>query len=149
MKYIFVVTALLMLLTCCVHKEYNEKEYFNVDLECYNNTKTDRNGKDFILCWVDDSLMFSGVYKTQYDSIYFMDCGPVIANFDKTGMDSVKIKICLLSLDSVLFAGERVVDTTFHYRVDNIPYMSIAVLRPFEHFDIYDPVTCPAAFEID
>lgn len=61
MKYIVVVTTLLMLLTCCVHKEYNEKECFNVNLECYNKTKTDRDGKDFIFCWVNDSLMFSGV----------------------------------------------------------------------------------------
>lgn len=146
-KCIFI--PLLVALTCCAPEKCNQEECFIVDLECSYKTATDRNGKDYVLCWVNDSLMFSGFYTTTHDSRYFMDCGPDIAKFDKTGLDSVKIKICLLSTDSVLFAGQKAVDTTFFYRIDNIPRISIVAFRPFKQFDVFDPVTCPGAFEID
>lgn len=148
-KRIFVLIALLVSLTCCAPKECNEGEWLIVDLECSNKTATDRNGKDYVLCWVNDSLVYSDFYKTTYDSLYFMDCGPDIAKFDKKDMDSVKIKICLLSTDTVLFAGQKAVDTTFYYRIDNIPRISIVAFRPFKQFDVFDSVTCPGAFEID
>jgi hypothetical protein len=48
-----------------------------------------------------------------------------VAIFEKEGRDSVKIRIRAIALDSVLFGDKRVMDSTFHYRIDNIPGMTI------------------------
>ena len=49
-----------------------------------------------------------------------------ITRFDKSGYDSLKIKIRVTSLDTVLYCGKRVIDSTFRYRIDNIPNIVIS-----------------------
>ena len=91
----------------------------------------ERTGKDYIKCWINDSLVFAGRYVNKSDDkklIYYEDdwLGMEIVRFDKSGYDSLKIKIRVISLDTVLYQGKRVIDSTFKYRIDNIPNIVIS-----------------------
>jgi len=90
----------------------------------------ERTGKDYIQCWVNDSLVFNGLYVNKTDDQildYHEDwLGMEIAHFDKSGYDSLKINIRITSLDTVLYRGKRVIDSTFLYRIDNIPNIVIS-----------------------
>ena len=91
----------------------------------------ERTGKDYIKCWINDSLVFAGRYANKSDDkklIYYEDdwLGMEIVRFDKSGYDSLKIKIRVISLDTVLYQGKRVIDSTFKYRIDNIPNIVIS-----------------------
>ena len=72
-----------------------------------------------------------------------------VATIHKFNRDSVKIRVRLVSLDSILFAGHRAVDTTFRYRIDNIPYMNINFYREQDSFRIMDPIRTPGAYVFD
>jgi hypothetical protein len=144
-KYIILLVCILGMLGCTKKDENN----FFIEITSFNKQGLERDSKDYIRCWINDSLIFNGLYKTYYDSAWDTYYGTEVANFDKRGRDSIKIKIRLITLDSLLFGNKKVVDTTFFYRMDSIPGISIVALRPFKHFDIYDPISCPAAFEIE
>lgn len=49
-----------------------------------------------------------------------------ITRFDKSGYDSLKIRIRVMSLDTVLYRGKKTIDSTFRYRIDNIPNIVIS-----------------------
>ena len=73
---------------------------------------------------------FKGLYVNKTDDQildYHEDwLGMEITRFDKSGYDSLKIKIRVTSLDTVLYCGKRVIDSTFRYRIDNIPNIVIS-----------------------
>ena len=56
----------------------------------------ERTGKDYIQCWVNDSLVFNGLYVNKTDDQildYHEDwLGMEITRFDKSGYDSLKNK---------------------------------------------------------
>lgn len=145
-NFIFILIYTLLFLGCAKNQQ---QEKLLITVTSLNNNYTDREGKDYIKCWVDDSLLFSGVYKPIYDSLLDSYLGTTVAETSKSNRDSVKIRIRLIALDSLLFAEKAIVDTSFIYRVNNISIMTIVALRPFKGFDIYDPISCPAAFEYE
>ena len=109
-------------------------------------------GKDYIQCWVNDSLVFNGLYVNKTDDQildYHEDwLGMEITRFDKSGYDSLKIKIRVTSLDTVLYRGKRVIDSTFRYRIDNIPSIVIAC-RANSGITLWDTLRTPDYFWLE
>ena len=96
---IFIFIIILAMLVACIGHLDSENDFM---IRVGTGFK-ERTGKDYIQCWVNDSLVFN-----------------------KSGYDSLKIKIRVTSLDTVLYCGKRVIDSTFRYRIDNIPNIVIS-----------------------
>lgn len=156
MKRIFIFIAVLLLLSCCV---YEEKDTFTIYASFILEEVNDRNGEDYIKLWVNDTLLFSGTYYTNYveSTMTNLDdavCGMRLADIERYNRDSLKIRIRAVSLDSVLFGDKRVMDSTFRYRIDNIPGMTILDTRLFPEenrgsFYFLDPVSHPFCWQVD
>lgn len=148
-KGIFIFLGILLLLACCVQRtpKYDQFSIFVLDIyEGYQG----RNGNDYIKLWVNDSLLFSGVYYNRFneETLDYFDefLGMEVASFDKKE-DSIKIRVRIISLDSVLFYNDRhAVDTSFTYRIDNIPEMTITKTRHSNNFLIYDTLRTPERY---
>lgn len=146
-KSIFILLGSILLLTCCTGKGI-KKNHFYILVHCANESWNDRTDKDYIKLWVDDSLMFDGTYYTNYidstqtniDDVWGME----VARIDKSNRDSIKIRLRLVSLDSILFFDKRVMDTTFSYRIDNIPGMAITDSGRRGFFSVYDTISAPS-----
>lgn len=126
---IFIFLSLLALLVECFDRSIPPNDFIiRVDTGF-----KERTGKDSIQCWINDTLVFDGLYVNMTDDqklIYYDDwLGMEIAGFNKKGYDSIKIKIRITSLDTVLYCGERTIDSTFRYRIDNIPSIVISCDR--------------------
>lgn len=145
-KNIFILLGSILLLTCCTEKGV-KKNHFYILVHCANESWDDRTNKDYIRLWVDDSLMFDGIYYTNYidstqtniDDVW----GMKVARIDKSNRDSIKIRLRLVSLDSVSFAGKHAMDTTFSYRIDNIPGMAITDSERRGFFSVRDTISTP------
>lgn len=145
---IFIFLGILLLLTCCV-SEVSKHDRFSIRVLCLCDGYgyEGRNGNDYIKLWVNDSLLFSGAYLNRFNDVtldYFDDyLGMEVATIDKKE-DSIKIRIRMISLDSVLFYNDRhAVDTTFTYRIDNIPDIIISGARYYNEFAIFDTLRTP------
>ena len=123
---IFIFIIILSMLVACIGHLDSENDFM---IRVGTGFK-ERTGKDYIQCWVNDSLVFNGLYVNKTDDQildYHEDwLGMEITRFDKSGYDSLKIKIRVTSLDTVLYCGKRVIDSTFRYRIDNIPNIVIS-----------------------
>ncbi|WP_321333083.1 hypothetical protein [uncultured Bacteroides sp.] len=142
-KIMFFLIGIFLLFLGCT-KNVNIKKPFFIYVNCKDSIWNDRNGEDYIKLWVNDSLLFSGTYYTNYiDSTQTnLDdaLGMKVATIDKANRDSIKIRIRLVSLDSVLFANKRVMDTTFCYRINNIPWLAIGDSRRQGFFLVFDSI---------
>lgn len=162
-KSILFVIVLLLLLSCCT-KSNIRRNCFYILVNCTSNNWNDRNNQDYIKLWINDSLLFSGTYYTQYndtipDNLEEMETpygprvivdalGMEIVNLDKKKyQDSIKIRIRLIALDDVLFNGKRVMDSTFLYRIDNLPGIAITDAGRRGFFLVFDSVKTPAFWE--
>ena len=113
----------------------------------------DRSGEDYVKVWVNDTLLFSDVYYTNYidstmtnlDDALGMDVGTI----NKYNRDSLKIRVRIVSLDSILFAGKHAVDTTFYYGIKDIPCVAVYYSRYLNSFGVFDPVRNPVAWQFD
>ena len=146
---IFIFLGILLLLTCCV-SEVSKHDRFSISVLSRKKGYQDRNGNDYIKLWVNDSLLFSGVYYNRFneETLDYFDefLGMEVASFDKKE-DSIKIRVRIISLDSVLFYnGRHAVDTSFTYRIDNIPEMTITKTRYSNKFLIYDTLRTPERY---
>lgn len=103
-------------------------------------------------------MLFSNTYYTNYidstqGNLDDAVMGMRIAMIDKANRDSLKIRIRVISLDSVLFGNKRVMDSTVFYRIDNIPGITIYDSRevPENHgfFRFIDPVKEPNCWLVD
>ena len=111
-----------------------------------------RNGKDYIKLWVNDSLLFKGPYFTNYieeteeniDDVWGME---VTTLSKKDNGDSIKIAIRLIALDNQSFGGKKVINTTFKYRIDNIPGIAISYPREIQHFNVFDTINAPGYWQ--
>ena len=131
-----------MLVACIGHLDSENDFMIRVD-----TGYKERTGKDYIQCWVNDSLVFNGLYVKILD--YHEDwLGMEITRFDKSGYDSLKIKIRVTSLDTVLYRGKRVIDSTFRYRIDNIPSIVIAC-RANSGITLWDTLRTPDYFWLE
>ena len=139
-----------MLLACTNRNK--GKDFVDITVSSWNHILNDRNGEDYIRLWVNDTLLFSDTFHVDYvlslrETWY--DFRMKVATVPKMNRDSIKIRIKLISLDSILFAGRSFVDTTFRYRIDNIPYMDIDYFRKLKCFRVVDPVNDPEFFQIE
>ena len=124
---VFIFMVILTMLIGCINDSIPE-DRFTIQVD---TGYKERTGKDYIKCWINDSLVFAGRYVNKSDDkklIYYEDdwLGMEVAHFDKSGRDSVKIKVRVISLDTVLYRGKKVIDSTFKYRIDNIPGIVIS-----------------------
>ena len=123
---IFIFVTIFTVLMGCVEHSIPKNDFMILVSTGFK----ERTGKDYIKCWVNDSLVFKGMYinKTNdQELIYYEDwIGMEVACFDKSEYDSLKIKIRVIALDTVLYRGKRVIDSTFRYRIDNIPNIAIS-----------------------
>lgn len=114
----------------------------------------ERTGKDYIECWINDSLVFRGLYvnKTDYEKMmgdYYGDwLGMKIASFNKNGYDSIKVKIRITSLDTELYCGKKMIDSTFKYRIDNLPFLAISC-NTYGGIMLWDTLRTPDHFYIE
>lgn len=143
---IFIFLGILLLLTCCV-SEVSKHDRFSISVLSRKKGYQDRNGNDYIKLWVNDSLLFSGVYYNRFneETLDYFDefLGMEVASFDKKE-DSIKIRVRIISLDSVLLYNNRyAIDTSFFYRIDNIPDIVISVERFYDSLSIYDTLRTP------
>ena len=139
-----------MLLACTNRNK--GKDFVDITVSSWNHILNDRNGEDYVRLWVNDTLLFSDTFHVDYvlslrETWY--DFRMKVATVPKMNRDSIKIRIKLISLDSILFAGRYFVDTTFRYRIDNISCLVISRYRKFNNFHLIDPVKNPMAFQID
>ena len=113
---IFIFIIMLAMLVGCIDHSISKNDFMiRVD-----TGYKERTGKDYIQCWVNDSLVFNGL----------------------------KIKIRVSSLDSVLYRGKRVIDSTFRYRIDNIPSIVIAC-RANSGITLWDTLRTPDYFWLE
>lgn len=123
---IFIFLSLLALLAGCLERSIPSNDFI---IRVFTDFK-ERTGKDSVQCWVNDTLVFDSLYVNMSDDqnlIYYDDwLGMEVASFDKKGYDSIKIRIRVTSLDTVLYCGRRTIDSTFRYRIDNIPSIVIS-----------------------
>lgn len=145
---IFTFICLLLLFSgCAEHSRINNE--FIIRVDCGYK---ERNGKDYVKCWINDSLWFKGTYFNRFNDItldYFEDCyGMTVASFDKTGRDSIKVKIRIISLDTLRYLGQKVIDTTFLYQIDNIPEVVISCSSEAGYL-IWDTLRTPKYFEYE
>ena len=140
--------CMLALLAGCGNLSKKE-EVFSIRVD---TGYSERNGKDYIKCWVDDSLAFSGTYRNRFNDMtldYIEECfGMEAVRMAKGGRDSMKIKVRIISLDSMLYEGKRVIDTTFLYRIDNIPEVVISC-RSNCGYLLWDTLRTPDYFQPD
>lgn len=147
-KVIFIFLGYILLFSFCSRKEKElNKNSFYILVNLFNNS---RSGKDYVKLWVNDSLLFSGSYFTNFseeniDEIWGME----IASFNKPDKDSIKIKLRLISLDTVLFSGKKIVDTTFYYKIIDIPGISITDPRETGHFSVFDTLNAPTYWRVE
>ena len=145
---IFIFIIMLAMLVGCIDHSISKNDFMiRVD-----TGYKERTGKDYIKCWVNDSLVFNGLYVNKTDDQildYHEDwLGMEITRFDKSGYDSLKIKIRVTSLDTVLYRGKRVIDSTFRYRIDNIPSIVIAC-RANSGITLWDTLRTPDYFWLE
>lgn len=149
-KLLFVVVALFLLLACA--KNNRIEDSVDITVSSWDHIFNDRNGEDYVRLWVNDTLLFSDTFHVNYvDSIRetWYEINMKVATIHKFNRDSVKIRVRLVSLDSILFAGHHAVDTTFRYRIDNIPYMNIDYFRQLSYFRTWNPVTDPQFYQLE
>lgn len=122
----FIVIGLIALLAGCLGRPVHKNDF---NILVFTGFK-ERTGKDSVQCWVNDSLVFAGLYVNMTDDknlIYYDDwMGMTVASFDKDGYDSIKVKVRVTSLDTVSYCGKKTIDSTFRYRIDNIPSIVIS-----------------------
>lgn len=150
-KILFFVGALLFLVACAKSNNKGE-DSVDITVSSWNHISNDRNGEDYVKLWVNDTLLFSDTFHVEYiDSIQdtWLDYKMKVATIHKFNRDSVKIRVRLVSLDSILFAGHHAVDTTFRYRIDNIPYMNIDYFRQLSYFRTWNPITDPQFYRLE
>lgn len=143
MRKILLFLGLFFCFSCCVQKQ---EDTLLIQVKCRNRNVFDRNGEDYIKLWINDTLMFRGVYqvntKDSIDAFY----GMPVAVINKYNRDSLKIRIRITSLDSVLFGKKQVIDSEFYYPIDSIPELVISdrrILYPYSYsgdFAIFDPI---------
>ena len=124
---IFIFIIMLAMLVGCIDHSISKNDFMiRVD-----TGYKERTGKDYIQCWVNEDWL-----------------GMEITRFDKSGYDSLKIKIRVTSLDTVLYRGKRVIDSTFRYRIDNIPSIVIAC-RANSGITLWDTLRTPDYFWLE
>lgn len=105
-RLLFILIGSSLLLLSCSKKEgeSNKNSFFIL----VNLSDNSRSGKDYVKLWVNDSLLFSGSYFTNFSEVNVDDIwGMKVASFNKQDKDSIKIKLRLISLDTVLFRKEK------------------------------------------
>ena len=147
-KVIFISLGCILLFSFCSKREKeSDKNSFFILVNLLDNS---RSGKDYVKLWVNDSLLFSGSYFTDFSEENIDDVwGMEVASFNKQGMDSIKVELRLISLDTVLFSGEKIVDTTFYYKIRDIPGISIIDPRETGHFSIFDTLNAPTYWRVE
>ncbi len=147
-KIIFILLGCILLFSFCSkrEKESNKNSFF-ILVNLFDNS---RSGKDYVKIWVNDSLLFSGSYFTNFsDENIEGTWGMRVATFDKKDKDSIKIKLRLISLDTILFSRKRIVDTTFYYKIRDIPGISITDPRETGRFSVFDTLNAPAYWRVE
>ena len=130
MRNLLFIIGLFLLLGCTKGHKY--EDLFEITVSSWKDGLNDRNGADYVKLWVNDTLLFSDTFHVRYNyciretrSYFRMET----ATLHKMNRDSVKLRIRFITLDSVLFGSRHAVDTTFWYRIDNIPYLNIDFYR--------------------
>ena len=158
-KNILFVIGVFLLLSCSTGSQ-RQHANFSIFVTCTSKNWNGRNNQDYIKLWINDSLLFSGTYYTQYndtipDEIEDLETpfGPEIivdpfgmrvADLDKSNyQDSIKIRIRLIALDDVLFNNKQVMDSTFFYRIDNISAIGITDAGRTGFFLVIDSIKNP------
>lgn len=147
-KVIFIFLGCILLFSFCTKrkKELNKNPFY-ILVNLFDNS---RSGKDYIKLWINDSLFFSGSYFTNFSEKNIDDIwGMEVASFDKQDKDSIKIKLRLISLDTIFFSGKKIVDTTFYYKIENIPGISITDPRETGHFSVFDTLNAPTYWRVE
>lgn len=143
MRKILLFLVLFFCFPCCVQKQ---EDTLLIRVACMNRRVYDRNDEDYIKLWINDTLIYRGLYHADTeDSVYALRGMPV-AVINKFNRDSLKIRIRITSLDSVLFGKKQVIDSVFYYPIDSIPELVISdcrILYPCSYsgdFSIFDPI---------
>ena len=145
--FILIGSSLLLLLSCSKKEGESNKNSFFILVNLSDNS---RSGKDYVKLWVNDSLLFSGSYFTDFSEVNVDDIwGMKVASFNKQDKDSIKIKLRLISLDTVLFSQRKIVDTTFYYKIIDIPGISITDPRETGHFSVFDTLNAPTYWRVE
>ena len=139
-----------MLLACTNRNK--GKDFVDITVSSWNHRYNDRNGEDYVRLWVNDTLLFSDTFHIDYvDSLpeTWHNIEMKVATIPKVKQDSVRIRVRLIALDSILFAGKYAVDTIFFYRIDRIPYMNIDYYRELNYFRVMNPIDNPEFWTYD
>jgi hypothetical protein len=115
-------------------------------------TWNDRNNKDSIRLWINDSLYFRGLYFTRFDSTFNNvgdRLGMQVARLHGSYKSNLKIRMLLSSLDSILFTNKSSVDTTFYYQLDKSTEIVISDSMRTGCFSIHDSIKEPELWAVE
>lgn len=159
-KCILVIIVGLLLFAC---QSTPQKDLLSVIVYSPSNDWNGRNGKDYIKLWLNDSLIFSGLYFTEYNDtlpdafVHPKDLkdilGMTIAELNKKELnykDSLKARLRFVSLDGLPNERPVFIDSTFiFYPIDSIPGILFLVYPQEGEFRGYDYYHDPKRWEVD
>lgn len=133
-------------------QQKSQEELLSIIVTSTSENWNGRNGQDYIKLWLNDSLIFSGIYFTQFndtlsDAPKSFDeikdfWGMNVALLSKKDMkyqDSLKIRLRLVTLDGMPNEDPISIDSTFYfYPIDSIFDIMFLVDRYKKEFRGYD-----------
>lgn len=164
-KCIFIILVGFLLVSC---QSTPKEDFLSIVVDSpYDNWRSNnwngRNGKDYIKLWLNDSLIFSGLYFTEYNDtlpgvlVHPKDLkdilGMTIAVLNKKELnykDSLKARLRFVSLDGLPNERPVFIDSTFiFYPIDSISSLLFLVHPDEEEFRGYDYYHDPKRWEVD
>lgn len=156
----FVITIFLLLFAC---QSKPSKDLLSIVINSPSKEWNGRNDKDYIKLWLNDSLIFSDTYFTEYNdtlSDRFVPpekikdlLGMTIAELNKKKQsykDSLKVRLRLVTLDGLPGENPIVIDSTFFFHpIDSISSILFLVYPYDKEFRGYDYYHDPKRWEID
>lgn len=161
MKKNIIVIATSFLLFACQSKP--SEELLSIVINSPSKEWNGRNDKDYIKLWLNDSLIFSGTYFTEYNDTLpdrFVPpekikdlLGMTIAELNKKKQnykDSLKVRLRLVTLDDLPDENPIVIDSTFFFHpIDSISSILFLVYPYEKEFCGYDYYHDPERWEVD
>ena len=153
------MVVIVFLMQACQQK--SQEEPLSIIVTSPSENWNGRNGQDYIKLWLNDSLIFSGVYFTQFNDTlldvpkYFDEIkdfwGMNVALLSKKDIkcrDSLKVRLRLVTLDGMPNEVPISIDSTFFfYPIDSIFDIMFLVDRCKGEFRGYDYYHNPERWE--
>lgn len=160
-QYIYIFITVFLVQAC---QSQPQEELLSIIINSPSEKWNGRNEQDYIKLWLNDSLVFSGTYYTQFNdtlSDSFVPrvkdrWGMTVASLNKKTMkycDTLKVRLRLVTLDGMPNERPICVDSTFFFHpidsIFDIMFLVDKVNRNEKTFRGYDYYHNPERWEWD